>query len=43
MKTLAGSLADGVPADARLIPPHTPIPPITIMKVRGPRKKYEHK
>ena len=38
---LAGSLADGVLADAILIPPHSPIPPPTnIMTVRGPPKMY---
>ena len=40
MKSLAGSLADGVLADAILIPPHPPIPPTNIRKVRGSRKKY---
>ena len=40
MRLLAGSLADGVLADAILIPPHPPIPPTNIRMVRGPRKKY---
>ena len=40
MRTLAGSLADGVLADAILIPPRPPIPPTNIRMVRGPRKKY---
>ena len=39
MRSLAVSLADGVLADAILIPPHPPIPPITIRKIRDPRKK----
>ena len=37
MRSLAGSLADGVLADAL---PKPPIPPTNIRKVRGPRKKY---
>ena len=40
MMSLAGSLADGVQADAILIPPRPPIPPTNIRKVRDPRKKY---
>ena len=40
MRSLAGSLADGVLADAILIPPHPPIPPTNIRKVRDPQKKY---
>ena len=31
-------LADGVLADAILIPPHPPIPPANIRMVRGPQK-----
>ena len=42
MKTLAGSLADGVLADAILIPPCPPILPTNIMMARGPRKKYSN-
>ena len=38
MRSLAGSLADGVLADAILIPPHPPIPPTNLKKVRGPQK-----
>ena len=40
MRSLAGSLAEGVLADAILIPPHPPILPTNIRKVRGSRKKY---
>ena len=40
MRTLAGSLADGVLADAILIPPCSPIPHTNIREVRGHRKKY---
>ena len=40
MRSLAGSLADGVLADTILIPPRPPIPPTNIRKVKGPRKKY---
>ena len=40
MRSLAGSLSDGVLADAILIPPRPPKPPINIRMVRGPRKKY---
>ena len=36
MRSLAGSLADGMLADAILIPPHPPIPPTNIKKVKGP-------
>ena len=39
-EVLAGSLADGVLADAILIPLHPPIPPTNTRKVRGLRKKY---
>ena len=35
-----GSLAYCVLSDAILIPPHPPIPPTTIKKVRGLQKKY---
>ena len=35
MRSLAGSLADGVLADTILIPPCPLIPPTNIMKVRG--------
>ena len=38
MRSLAGSLADGVLADAILIPPRPPIPPTYIKMVRGPQK-----
>ena len=40
MRSLAGSLADGVLADAILIPPRPPIPPTNIRKVRGCQKNY---
>ena len=40
MRSLAGSLADGVLTDAILILPCPPIPPTNIRKVRGLRKKY---
>ena len=40
MRLLSGSLADGVLADAILIPPCPPIPPTNLKNVRGPRKKY---
>ena len=40
MRSLAGSLADGMLADAILIPPCLPISPTNIRMVRGPRKKY---
>ena len=39
MRSLAGSLADGVLADAILISPCSPIPPTNIRMVRGPRQK----
>ena len=39
MRSLAGSLADGVLVDAILIPLRPLIPPTNIRKVRGPRKK----
>ena len=32
MTSLAGSLADGVLADAILVPPHPPIPPTNLRK-----------
>ena len=38
--SMTGSLADGVLADAILIPLHAPILPTNIRMVRGPRKKY---
>ena len=38
-EVLAGLLADCVLADAFLIPPRPPLPPTTIKKVRGLRKK----
>ena len=41
MRSLAGSLADGVLDDAILIPPCPPIPPANIRMVRGPRKSTE--
>ena len=40
MRSLVGSLADGLLADAILTPPHQPIPPTNIRLVRGPRKNY---
>ena len=40
MRSLAGSLADGVLADAILILPCPPIPHTNIMKVKGSSKKY---
>ena len=40
MRSLAGSLANGVLADAILIPPCPPILPINIRMVRGHLKKY---
>ena len=43
MRSLAGSLADGVLADAILIPPHPPIPPTNMRRVRGRRKSTETK
>ena len=39
MRSLAGSLVDGVLADSILLPPGPPIPPTNIRKVRGLRKK----
>ena len=42
MRSLAGSLADGVLADAILIPPLPPILTTNIRKVSGPQKKYRH-
>ena len=41
MRSLAGSLADGVLADAILIPTRPPIPPTTIRKGRGHQKSSE--
>ena len=41
MRSLAGSLADGVLADAILILPHQPISPTNIKKVRGRRNGTE--
>ena len=40
MRSLAGSLAEGVLADAILIPPCPPLIPTIIRLVRGLRKKY---
>ena len=40
MRSLAGSLADGVLADAVIIPPCTLIPPTNTRKVIDCRKKY---
>ena len=40
MSSLVGSLADGVLAEAILIPPLPLILPTNIRKVGGPRKKY---
>ena len=40
MRSLAGSLADGMLADGILILPRPPVPPTNIRKVRGPQKKY---
>ena len=40
MRSLAGSLADGVLVDAILIPSHPPILPPNIKKVKVHRKKY---
>ena len=39
MRSLAGSLADGVLADTILIPPCPWIPPTTKRMARGPPKK----
>ena len=41
MRTLAGSLVDGVLADAILIPPRQLIPPTNIRKLRVLRKSTE--
>ena len=41
MMSLAGSLADGVLADAIFIPPCPPIPPTNIRMVRGLQKSTE--
>ena len=43
MRSLAGSLADGVLADAILISPRPPIPPTNIRKVRVREKSTETK
>ena len=43
MRSLAGSLADGVLADTILIPPHPLIPPTNIRKVRVLKKSMETK
>ena len=40
MRSLVGLLADGVLADAILIPPSPSKLPTNIRMVRGPRKKY---
>ena len=40
MRSLAGSLADGVLAEAILIPPCPPIPPTNIRMVGVLEKKY---
>ena len=40
MRSLAGSLADGVLADAILFLPCPPILPTNIIKVSGPQIKY---
>ena len=42
MRSLAGSLADGVLADTILVPPCPPILPTIIRMVRDHRKKYEN-
>ena len=41
MRPLASSLADGVLADAILIPPRPPIQPSNLKKVRGLQKSTE--
>ena len=41
MRSLAGSLADGVLVDAILILPHSPMPPTNIRKVWGRRNGME--
>ena len=41
MRLLAGSLADGVLAEAIIIPPQPPIPPTYIRTIRGPQKSTE--
>ena len=43
MRSLAGSLADGVLADAILIPHHPPIPPTNNKEGKGSSKKYGNK
>ena len=40
-EVLAGSLADGALADAFVVPPHPPIPPANIRKVRGRQKSTD--
>ena len=40
MKSLAGSLTDGVLADTTLIPPYPPIPPTNNKGGKGSLKKY---
>ena len=40
MRSLAGSLADGVLADVIFILPCPLVSPTNIRKVRGPRNKY---
>ena len=40
MRSLTGSLADGVLADAFIIAPRPPILPSNIRMLRGTRKKY---
>ena len=42
MRSLAGSVADGVLADTILIPPYPLIPLTNTRKVRCRRKKYEN-
>ena len=41
MRSLAGSFADGVLADAILIPPRPLIPPTNIRKEKGSSKKVQ--
>ena len=43
MRSWAGSFADGVLADAILIPPRPPIPPTNIRKGRGRQKLVTQK
>ena len=42
MRSLVGTLADGMLGGAILIPPCRPIPPTNVRVVRGPRKKYNY-